>query len=186
MILPGQYQKQFEEAFDAEKDQLEKTLKLRTSKEFEELGRFIHYHLIAEDALVRFIKSENPNIGDFEKGANQFSQKLIIAQNMKNSKRISAFNDPLQALNEIRNKFGHYPLVLDYPDKQMGRIKDFFEKRERDITGLSNIQVIEVLSTYFHTITSALITASKTIDIIEQDEKDFMMQTIARLLKDDD
>lgn len=145
----------------------------RTPQDFQELGEVFHCHLMVEDALVNFIKSENPKIGDFEKGASLFSQKLIIAQNMKNGSTLLRFNKSLQALNEIRNKLGHYPVVLDYPQSQVETLRSVIQEYigDRDVSILPNISVIRFYSTLFCTYMSSILSLTEVIDSLEGDAK---------------
>jgi hypothetical protein len=141
--MEEKFKEKFQAIFNEKKKELADKVAARTDDEFKDLGRLIHFHLLAEDALVLFIKGENPLIGDFEKGATQFQQKLGIAQNMVNGGILAKFNKPLQALNEVRNKSGHYPVIVNYPADSMNKIRSYFEENKQDLTGWEDLKIIE-------------------------------------------
>lgn len=141
--MEAKFKESFTTLFNEKKKELAEKVATRSNDEFRDLGRLIHFHLLAEDALVLFIKGENPLIGNFEKGATQFQQKLGIAQNMVNGSILEKFNKPLQALNEIRNKSGHYPLIVNFPPDMMTKIKSYFVDSKQDIADWADLKVIE-------------------------------------------
>lgn len=179
------YRVKFTEVYRQKYKEMEDRFNQRKPSDFQELGEVIHYHLMVEDSLVSFIKSENPKIGDFEKGASQFSQKLIIAQNMKNGAAIHRFNKSLQALNEIRNKLGHYPVVLNYPQDRIetlrASIQEFMGDSGKDLSILPNIAVVRFYSTLFCTYMSAVISLEEAYQGFEGEFKEQQEAYVASL-----
>lgn len=148
---------QFKALFEEKKKDFDSYLSSRSKSDFEELGEFFHLHVLVEDAILSFIKSENPNIGGLEKGANQFMVKLKIAQNMNAGKLISKFNKPLQAFNEIRNAIGHHPLTLFYPPEKIKVIRESIKNERFKFQELDDFHMIKAFCIIFCTSILALI-----------------------------
>jgi hypothetical protein len=181
--MESQFKEKFSAIFQEKKQELADKVAAKSEEEFKALGRLFHFHLLAEDALVLFIKSENPLIGDFEKGATQFQQKLGIAQNMVNGDILAKFNKPLQALNEIRNKSGHYPAIINYPEDSLRNLKSYFADMSQDITGWDNAKIVEHFVLQFCGVIYAVIAAREVLETHKK-EWDKEIKELTEKLKD--